>query len=344
MRILIVGAGAIGGITGGYLARSGEDVVLVDKVEPHVRAMQERGLLLDGLPGELVVPVTAVLPEELSGTFDLVFVAVKSQHTADALKLVVRHLTPDGMAVSLQNGLANKELLAQAVGPERALGAMVRVGGGYQGPGHVRHLTHGLFIVGELDGRLTTRLETLRDLLNRVEPTEVTDNLYGWLWAKETYASLLGVTGLVDATVAEVMDLPDGERLMVEAMRECARVAQAEGVQLERFDFLDPSALLRDDPDSRARTRQDLETIRSRFGEIKSGIWRDIAVRRIPTEVPWTKGEVVRRGQRAQVPTPILKRLTEMIAEIERGDRVMSPDNVGEIAATVPLGVSIAAP
>jgi 2-dehydropantoate 2-reductase len=334
MHILIVGAGAIGGITGGYLTRDGADVVLVDRVEPHVKAMQQHGLRIDGLPGDVLIPVSAALPSEVQGTFDAVFVAVKSQHTADALPIVGAHLAPDGIAVSLQNGLANKELLAQVAGRERTLGAMVRVGGGYQGPGHVRHLTHGLFTVGELDGRLTPRLERLRALLDRVEPTHSTDNLYGWLWAKEVYGCLVVGTALTELTFAEVLDLPGAEPLMIQAMRECARVARAEGVRLEAFDFLDPNALLQDDPASAARTRTDLQTIRERFGHIRSGPWRDIVVRRIPTEVPWTIGEIVEHARRSQVPTPILARLNEMMAEIERGERPMSPANIAELAAS----------
>jgi 2-dehydropantoate 2-reductase len=332
MRILIIGAGAIGGITGGYLARAGEDVTLVDRVEAHVRAMQANGLLVDGLSGELRAPVKAALPEELDGVYDLVMLAVKSQHTREALPLVARHLAPNGIGISLQNGLGNKPLLMEAIGKERTVGAMVRVGGGYQGPGHVRHLTHGLFIVGELDGRMTERLDTVRALLAQVEPTESSDNLYGWLWAKEVYGSFVVMTALVDATFAEVLDLPHGEELALRAMRECAAVARAEGVRLERFDFLDPNALLSDTPDDRARTVQDLQTIRERFGHIKSGPWRDIVVRKIPIEVDYTLGEIVRIAGHHETPVPILDRINQMMREIAAGERPMSPENIAELA------------
>jgi 2-dehydropantoate 2-reductase len=332
MRILIIGAGAIGGITGGYLARTGEDVTLVDRVEAHVHAMQANGLLIDGLPGELRVPVKAALPEELVGVYDLVLLAVKSQHTRDALPLVVQHLAPEGIGISLQNGLGNKPLLMEVIGAERTVGAMVRVGGGYQGPGHVRHLTHGLFIVGELDGRMTPRLETIRALLAHVEPTESSDNLYGWLWAKEVYGSFVVMTALVDATFAEVLDLPHGEELAIRAMSECARIARADGVRLERFDFLDPNALFSDTPEDRARTAQDLQAIRERFGEVKSGPWRDIVVRKIPIEVDYTLGEIVRIASRQGTPAPILERINQMMREIAAGERPMSPENIAELA------------
>ena len=335
MRILIIGAGAIGGITGGYLTQAGEDVVLVDRVEDHVSAMQQHGLLIDGIPGELRVPVTAVMPDHLTGTFDIVLIAVKSQHTESALSLIPPHLSDSGFVVSLQNGLGNKPLVAATVGAERTLGAMVRLGGGYRGPGHISHITQGLFVVGELNGQLTPRLEQLRQLLDNVAPTKSTDNLFGWLWAKETYGSLITLLSLVDATFSEVLALPGAEQLAIRAMRECALVARAEGVRLEAFDFLDPNALLGNTSADHARVRQDLNTIRERFGHIKSGIWRDIVVRRIPTEVPFALGEVVRRAELADVPVPLLGQVYQMMIDIEHGERAMSPSNLDQLAASL---------
>jgi ketopantoate reductase len=120
---------------------------------------------------------------------------------------------------------------------------------------------------------------------------------------------------------------------VVQAMRECATVARAEGVSLEAFDFLDPNALLGARPEDQARVEQDLKTIRAHFGEIKSGTWRDIAVRHIPTEVPYALGEVVRRGQQAGVPIPILTALFDMLTAIEAGEKPMSRGNLNELAA-----------
>lgn len=331
MRILVVGAGAIGGVTGGRLTHAGADATLVDRVEPHVRAMQTDGLLIDGYAGELRVPVSAVTPDELQGAFDVVLLAVKSQHTMSALELIDGHLSASGFVVSVQNGLGNKPLLARTLGAERALGAMVRLTSGYQGPGHVRQINQGRFAVGELDGRMSERLDALRQLLDQVAPTVATPNIFGWLWAKETYGVMLKVTVVVGDTVGEVLALPGAAELVVQAMRECAAVARAEGVSLEAFDFLDPNALLGGRPEDHARVEQDLNAMRARFGEIKSGTWRDIAVRHIPTEVPYALGEVVRRGQQTGVPIPILTALFDMLTAIEAGEKSMSRDNLNEL-------------
>lgn len=329
----MIGAGAVGGIIGGHLTRLGEDVLLVDRSTEHVRAMQRDGLVIDGPLGGYHIPVNAKTPEELAGEFDLVLLAVKAQHTADALEGIPPHLALNGFAASMQNGLATKEIMAKKIGADRAMGAMVKLGATCAGPGHVIHLTEGLFVVGELDGRFTERLEKLRRLLEKVAPTKSTDNLFGWLWTKQTYLCLLNMTTLVGRTLNELFALPGGRELATRAMRECAMVARAEGVRLEAFDFLDPNALIGDGSAEHARTEQDLAVIGQRFGNAMGDTYRDIAIRKVPSEVPFLSGEVVRRGKRLGVSTPVLEKLVEMIAAIERGEIAMSPDNLHKLPA-----------
>lgn len=331
MRILVVGAGAIGGVTGGYLARAGEDVLLVDRVEEHVEAIQTNGLRITGIPGDIQVEVPAVTPDELSGEFDLILIAVKSAHSRAALEQIKPLLNDDTIVISFQNGLNNKSIMTAMVGSERTIGAMVRLGAAYRGPGHVEHLTHGIFVVGEMDGRMTTRLETVRALLDQAAPTQRTDNLYGWLWAKQTYGCLVSSTVLIDVNKTELLTTPYTRELMLEAMRECARVARASGVELAAFDFLDPNALLGNSEEDRATVDCNVQTIIERFGHGKGGVRRDILVRKIPSEVPYTAGEVVEQGEQVGVSTPVLTKIVSMIAEIESGDRRISPDNMREL-------------
>src|SRR5215212_6732901 len=124
-RILIVGAGAIGGVVGAALMCAGEDVTLVDADVAHREAMRRQGLSIEGGPGAgdpgpHPVAVRALAPDALDGQFDVVFLAVKSQHTATALAPAIPHLAADGCVVSLQNGL-NETLIASLVGRERVL-------------------------------------------------------------------------------------------------------------------------------------------------------------------------------------------------------------------------------
>src|SRR2546425_397428 len=115
IQVTVYGAGAIGGYTGAALARAGHDVLLVDLAEAHVAEMKESGLTIETPEGRWTAPVRAVTPHDFGGQHDLVLLAVKSQHTGDALRTLVPHLAPRGILVSLQNGL-NEELIAGHIG------------------------------------------------------------------------------------------------------------------------------------------------------------------------------------------------------------------------------------
>src|SRR5687768_9475751 len=127
MRMIVIGAGPIGGIIGGRLARAGNDLTFVDVDKEHVAAIRERGLQVDVPDGPFNVRIPIVFPEEVHGMFDLAFIAVRSNYTPQALLTVMPHLTDIGLLVSLQNGI-NPPLLEEKVGPDRTIGVAIRMG------------------------------------------------------------------------------------------------------------------------------------------------------------------------------------------------------------------------
>ena len=128
--ILIWGAGAIGGTLGAYLVRAGEDVLLVDIVEPHVDAMKRDGLFIEGPVETFQQKVQAALPSEVTGQFNRIIVAVKAHHTRDAVRALKPHLAENGTILSAQNGL-NELIIAEEVGAERTIGCFVNFGAEY---------------------------------------------------------------------------------------------------------------------------------------------------------------------------------------------------------------------
>src|SRR4051794_1137885 len=104
MKITIIGAGAIGGLAGAYMTQAGHDVLLVDRWAEHVDALNTKGLYIDGVRGEMTIPVKAATPDRLTGPLDTVLVATKSQHTLDAVRQILPLLTPQSAIVSYQNG------------------------------------------------------------------------------------------------------------------------------------------------------------------------------------------------------------------------------------------------
>jgi 2-dehydropantoate 2-reductase len=333
MRTLIWGAGAIGGTLGAYLARAGGDVTLVDTVVEHVDAITRSGLRVTGPIDEFTVRPPAFTPATLSGTWDEIVLATKAHHTAAACRALGPHHAAAGYVVSAQNGLNELEI-AQAVGAERTVGAFVNFGADYLEPGVIHYAGHGAVVVGEIDGRVTPRVTAIRDTWRQFEPRAiVTPNIWGYLWGKEAYGAMLFATALTNESIADALAMPAYRQLYVALAREILAVATARGIRPESFDGFDPAAYLATAPDRAAEQSLDaLVAHNRRSAKSHSGIWRDLAVRKRPTEVDAQIGIVVSLGREAGVPTPLTARLVTLIHEIERGARPQSLDTLDALA------------
>ena len=334
MTITVFGAGAIGGITGAALARTGHDVLLVDRAADHVAAMNARGLTVERHDGTETVPVRAITPDALGAGLELVLLAVKSQDTPAALGVLTPRLAREGAIVSMQNGL-NEELIAAAVGERRTVGCLVNWAADWTAPGRIVHGGEGALVLGELDGRGSARVTALAKLLAVVAPTRVSDNILGYTWAKHVYGALLVATAVVDAHVYEVVERsPDVQRMLIALVMESMRVAEASGIRLEAFDEYDPAdyrEAARADKAARERAMSIIARHYRAHSKTKTGIWRDLAVRRRKTEVGALLGATVLRAQKLGLAMPLTERLIAMIADLETGRRVMTWDNVDEL-------------
>jgi len=334
VTITVFGAGAIGGITGAALARAGHDVMLVDKAEDHVAAVNAGGLTIERRDGAYTVPVRAITPDKLGPGLDLVLLAVKSQDTPAALQVLVPRLAGPGAIVSMQNGL-NEELIAAAVGERRTVGCLVNWAADWTAPGRIVHGGEGALVLGELDGRRSARVDALAKLLEVVAPTRVSDNILGYTWAKHVYGALLVATAVVDAHVYEVVERsPEVQRMLIALVMESMAVAEAAGIRLEPFDEYDPAdyrAAARGDVAARERAMTVIATHYRAHTKTKTGIWRDLAVRRRKTEVGALLGATVTKATRLGLAMPLTERLIAMIADLEAGRRVMTWDNVDEL-------------
>jgi 2-dehydropantoate 2-reductase len=323
--ITVVGAGGIGGTVAGFLATAGERVTIVDASVPHIEAIRDRGLLIDGVFGELRPSFEQILhPTELKGPLAIVILAVKSQHTEEALATIAPLLSDHGVIISLQNGM-NAMRIAEVVGTERTVGAMIHMVGDYAGPGHVTRFTEGEFYIGEVDGRRSERIQSIATRLSRAVPTHVSENIWGYIWAKQIYNCYLVATALVDAPSSEMLQPEWSKKIFVALMGEAAEAALAERIRLEKYDRFDPTAML-------ARTGEELkramEMLPAGSAKGNSGIWRDIKVRHRKTETEFLTGAVARIGRKHGLPMTINSRVTEMVKEIEEGKRPMSWDNL----------------
>jgi 2-dehydropantoate 2-reductase len=347
MRVTIMGAGAIGGLAGAYMTRAGHDVLLVDRWAEHVDALNARGMKIDGVRGDLTVPVRAGTPDRLVGSLEMVLVATKSQHTLDAVRQILPLLTPTSAIVSYQNGFNEPDiaaLLEQAGLPGRAMviGSIPNYGGALVDPGHIEFVHEGPIQLGEMDGRPTPRLAELQWMLEALTEVQISDNIWGQIWAKEVYMPQVVVSALVDARIGETLGVERYARIAGAVVREALEIAEANGITVEAFDFFDPANYK---PRTPADTRRLLDNInhaiwllkkdqqggRHEFKKKGSGIWWDIVYRKRPSEVRAISGRLIDYGRKAGADVRLNEKLSSMIYEIEEGRRRLGFHNYDEL-------------
>jgi 2-dehydropantoate 2-reductase len=333
MSYVIVGAGAIGGTLGHHLARAGHEVTVVDADPEHVRAIRRHGIVVRRGDERTAVPVAAALTPDEPGPRQVgrVLLAVKAHATGRALDWIAPRLTPDGFVVSLQNGL-NEQAIADRVGAERTVGAFVNLFADVVAPGEVRDGGLGALVVGELDGRDSARVREVVADLQAWGPARATGNVSGYLWSKLGFGAMLVATALADAPMADLIHRHRG--VMHALAGEVYAVAAAEGIALEPFDAFDPAPYAAKDEAARDRATDALVAWLRTQAKDRSGIWRDLAVRHRPTEVPTHYRPVLDRAARLGIAVPGLERLVAQIAELEAG-AAMSERRIADLAGVL---------
>lgn len=329
MRYTVFGAGAIGGTVGAHMVRGGESVLFVDKDEEHVRAMQTRGLTIRGFAETFTVAVEATTPDALPDQLETVLLACKAPATESAVASFSDHLAAGGCVVSLQNGL-NELVIARHVGEQRTVGAFVNFSADYLEPGLIHFAGRGTFVIGELDGALTPRLDLLQQALNHWGTVQSTDNIWGYLWGKQSYGAMLFATALTNDSMADAIDRH--RQVMVGLAREVLQVAAALQVTPLGFDGFEPESIASPDRASVDASLDRLIAMRRTDEKTHSGVWRDLAVRKRRTEVDAHFLPIVERAEQLGLEVPLLRRMIAMIHEIEDNRREFSGANLDELA------------
>jgi len=310
-------------------------VLFVDRDADHVRAMRERGLTIRGFEETFTVPVeAAITPDQLPERLDTVILACKAPATEAAVLSFADRLAPDGCVVSLQNGL-NELTIARIVGEQRTVGAFVNFSADYLEPGLIHFAGRGAFYLGELDGSITPRLQQLRHDLGHWGNVQTTDNIWGFLWGKQAYGSMLFATALTNDSMGDAID--QHRAVTVALAREVMSVAAALGVQPLGFDGFEPESIASADPSVVDASLDRLIAVRRGDAKTHSGIWRDLAVRKRRTEVDAHFAPIVEDAHRHGLEVPRLERMIEMIHDIEAGRRPMTGANLDELAAVAPV-------
>jgi 2-dehydropantoate 2-reductase len=296
--VLIVGTGALGSLFAARLSCAGIPVTMLGSWAPALAALARDGICLvrkDG--GEECTPVTAISDPAGCRGARLALVLVKSWQTARAAEQLKACLAPDGVALTLQNGHGNREVLAAALGSERVALGTTTAGATLAGPGRVLAGGEGLTTV-ERHPRLGPLIELLRPAGFEVAETDSADGL---VWSKLFInAAINPLTALLEVPNGVLLEREETRALMAALALETAAVAQALGIELA---FDDPAAAA--------------EAVARRTAANRSSMYQDV-LRGAPTEIDAICGAIVREGRRVGVATPVNETMWRLVkAKVE---------------------------
>ena len=335
LRIVVVGAGAIGGVTGARMTKAGWNVTIVCKHEATVRKGRAEGFHIFGPGGGERIPVQAIKETaDLSEAPDVVLLATKANDAPAAAEALVPKLKSDSLLVSLQNGIC-EDALARIVGTERVVGCVVVWGATFHGPGELEVTSGGEFVVGRMDGRSDSHIETIREMLSTTAPTRVSDNIYGELYSKLIINACINSLGAIAGVpLGRLLAIKRARDLFIGVMAEAMDVAQPAGIsvppgaggKLNYNRFLAGSGAL-----SNLRRHLMLRMIGFKYRRIRSSSLQSLERGR-RTEVDFLNGYICIKGAEHGVPTPINRAIVNMIHEIEKGRRSIALSNLSDPA------------
>ena len=320
-RVLVVGAGALGGVMAAKLTRAGRDVSVIDANVAHVAQMNSPGLRVNVIDEEWLVPINAVSDvSELAGPFDFALLTIKSPFIKAAIQpLLDRELV--GTYVSLGNGLI-QDRIQELTGQERLVIGTVSWGATNFGPGHVAQTTIAPISIGEIHGGMTDRLRNLADVLEVIAEVHYSDGIYGQVWAKlllnSTFSGLSAVTGLV---YGDVCALPQGRELAFKLWTEGYDVACALGIDLDEVAGVDPLDLVVRGSAELPHANRTLDELMARIWQTKASMLQDLEKGAL-TEVDVINGGVVENARRMNLPSPYNSSVVEILHSCEN-DKLM---------------------
>lgn len=330
-RILVVGCGGIGGNLAAGLGRHAPGVVtrlVALSTNPEIAAaVNAHGYRLDDRGAARVVPGAVVESLPSGDTFDVVLLATQPPQVEEAARAVVDHLAPDGVMVVLQNGLC-EDRIARIAGPERVVGAVVGWGASMPAPGQYVRTSAGGFILGRPPGAAREpdpALARLAELLAIVGPVKLTPNLAGARWGKLAINCAISTLGTIGG---ERLGVLLGHRyartLGLRIITEVVAVARAEGVALERIGGIDPAWLALTEAEQGGSPLLVLRHallygVGLRYRNLRSSMLAAIERGR-PPAVDFLNGEIVARGARHGIPTPVNAAAAALVHAIARGE------------------------
>ncbi len=344
MRIIFIGAGAVGSYLGGWLSHSGNDVTIIDPWAEQVDWVNKHGIEISG-PHETFVAKPRMIHLHDSETvareelFELGFIAMKAYDTEWSAQFINKFIQPEGIIISAQNCWPDP-LIANIVGIHRCAGLVMSnisvelyTPGKVSRPGHslMRDLGHDVFRLGSHDGKNKNILEKIRKLLDVIDSSIITDNLWGERWAK-LCQNCMGnpVVAMSGLGTAELASDDKCRKLQINLARESAEVGKLLGYSFDDFGGAKTSQWINS---TKEDVYQELDSIikgRSNGPNRRPSMGQDI-FRGRKTEILHMNGHVFDKAKTLKLDTPYTQKTIETILNIDRGKIKPSIENVYKI-------------
>ena len=302
MKIVIVGAGAMGSLFGGLLAESDNEVILVDIWKDHVDTINKKGLWIEGISGNRFVRIKASTEiQEANGKPDLLIIFVKSYHTEKVAQEISSIITDNTSLMTLQNGLGNTEILSKFHGPERVIAGTTSFGATILGPGKVLHAGIGPTTIGELDGKITIRISDIAKVLNQSGiKTEINQNVLGLIWSKLVINVGINALGtLLRVKNGEIITGKFSPKIQEALVEEALKVAKKKRIKLDHQDML-----------------KEVVSVCKKTKNNLNSMLQDVIKKR-KTEIDFINGAIVKEGKYVNIDTPVNHMITELVKAIE---------------------------
>lgn len=330
MRCAIYGAGSLGTVLGAYMTKAGQPVELVNRNQAHIQALKEKGAHITGTV-QFTVPVTAILPEEMSGEYDVIFLMTKQLHNEQVVTFLKPMLSEHGVIVTLQNGIPEPEI-AEIVGKEHTIGCVVEWGATLSAPGESTLTSDPdslSFHMGSMDGITEAQIQAVKSLLETMCPVHYEENLIGARWSKLLInATFSGLGTVVGGVFGDVSEDKDARKVAVRCMKECIDVGHAAGAVFTPVQGKDITKLFYyKGALKRAFAQMLLPIAMKKHRAIEPSMLQDLKHGK-PCEIDAINGVVCKWGKKCGVPTPINDRIVEIVSKQQAGELPLAKENI----------------
>jgi 2-dehydropantoate 2-reductase len=288
MKIVIFGVGAMGCLFGAGLSKVA-DVTLAGRWREQIDMLRRARLrIVHPDHYEEYADLHATDDVEGIGPVDAALILTKSPRTDAVARQAAGLLKPDGVALTLQNGLGNLEIIARHTGPVRAAQGVTTEGATVERPGVLRYAGQGKTILARQQQEIGPAVQALAALLDQAGfAVEVAEDVSALVWGKLVVnVAINPLTALLEVPNGALLESAWAQQLMASAAREVARVAEAKGI---RLPYDDPAAEAARVAETTAANHS------SMLQDVKRGA---------PTEIEAIAGAVIREGRANNVPTP----------------------------------------